>query len=69
MNWQKKQRNKSIELFVDEKSAINVIMDCKTRSIHQFRARLGFKKIDLILTKEQPVLRNIFKRRKYANTI
>ena len=44
-NWQKKQRNKSMEFFIDEKSAINVIMDYRTRSPHQIKTRLGFKRL------------------------
>ena len=30
-------------------------MDCRTRSAHKFRTRLGFKKYDVILIKEQSV--------------
>ena len=36
----KKQCNR---IFVDEKLAIKVIMDCRTTSAHKFRTRLGFK--------------------------
>ena len=31
-------------------------MDCRTTSAYRFRARLGFKQYDVILTKEQSVL-------------
>ena len=34
-------------------------MDCKAISPHKFRTRLGFKKYDVILTKEQSVLAKI----------
>ena len=34
-------------------------MDCRTTSAHKFRARLGFKEDDVILTKEQSVLTKI----------
>ena len=34
-------------------------MDCRTRSAHQFKTRLGSEKFDVILTKEQPVLRKM----------
>ena len=46
----KKQVNR---IFVDEKLAIKVIMDCRTTMAHKFRARLGVKQYDIILTKEQ----------------
>ena len=46
----KKQCNR---IFIDEKLAIKVIMDCKATSSHKFRTRLGFKKYYVILTKEQ----------------
>ena len=36
----KKQCNR---IFIDEKLAIKVIMDCRTTSAHKFRTRLGFK--------------------------
>ena len=39
-------------IFIDEKLAIKVIMDCRTTSAHKFRTRLGLKQYDLILTKE-----------------
>ena len=31
-------------------------MDCRTTAAHRFRTRLGFKRHDVILTKEQSVL-------------
>ena len=34
-------------------------MDCRTASAHKSRSRLGFKQYDVILTKEQSVLRKI----------
>ena len=46
----KKQVNR---IFIDEKLAIKVIMDCRTTMAHKFRARLGVKQYDIILTKEQ----------------
>ena len=52
----KKQCN---EIFIDENVAIKVIMDCRITSAHKFRARLGFKQYDVILTKEQSVLTKI----------
>ena len=51
-----KQCNK---IYLDEKLAIKLIMDCRTTSAHKFRARLGFKEDDVILTKEQSVLTKI----------
>ena len=30
-------------IFIDEKLAVKVIMDCRTTSAHKFRARVGFK--------------------------
>ena len=52
----KKQVNR---IFIDEKLAIKVIMDCRATSAHKFRRRLGFKQYDVILTKEQSVLTKI----------
>ena len=51
-----KQCNK---IYLDEKLAIKLIMDCRTTSAHKFRARLGFKEDDVILAKEQSVLTKI----------
>ena len=48
----KKQVNR---IFIDEKLAIKVIMDCRATSAHKLRTRLGFKQFDVILTKEQSV--------------
>ena len=47
------------EIYIDEKLAIKLIMDCRTTSAHKFWARLGFKQDDVILTKEQSVLTKI----------
>ena len=44
----KKQANR---IFIDEKLAIKVIMDCRTTSAHKFRIRLGFKQYYVIITK------------------
>ena len=52
----KKQFNR---IFVDQKLAIKVIMDCRTTSAHKFKIRLGFKQYNVILTKEQSVLTKI----------
>ena len=53
----KKQVNK---IFIDDKWAIKVIMNCRTTSAPKFRfyleLRLGFKQYDVILTKKQSVL-------------
>ena len=46
-------------IFIDEKLAIKVIMDCRTTMAHKFRTRLGFKQYDVIFTKEQSVLTKI----------
>ena len=46
-------------MFIDEKLAIKVIMDCRITSAHKFKTRLGFKQYDVILTKEQSVLTKI----------
>ena len=34
-------------------------MDCRKKSAHKFRTRLGFKQCDVILTKEQSVVTKI----------
>ena len=52
----KKQVN---SIFMDEKLAIKVVTDCRTTSVHKFRARLGLRKYDVILTTEQSVLTKI----------
>ena len=46
-------------ILVDKKLAISVIMDCRITSAYKFRARLGFKQQDAILTKEQSMLTKI----------
>ena len=52
----KKQSNR---FLIDEKLADKVIMDCRTTLAHKFRTRLGSKKCDAILMKEQSVLAKI----------
>ena len=34
-------------------------MDCRTTAAHKFRARLGFKQYDVVITKKQSVLTKI----------
>ena len=46
-------------IFIDEKLAVKVIMDCRATSAHKFRTKLGFKHYDVILTKEKSVLKKI----------
>ena len=46
-------------IFIDEKLAIKVIMDCRTTSAHKFRTRLEFKQYNVNLTNEQSVLTKI----------
>ena len=53
---QKKQCNR---IFIDEKLAVKVILDCTATSFHKLRTRLGFKQHNAILTKEQSVLTKI----------
>ena len=53
MEEPKKQVNM---IFIDEKLAIKVTMDCITTMSCKFRSRLGFKQYHTILTKEQSVL-------------
>ena len=52
----KKQPNR---IFIRNELPTKVIMDCRTTTAHKFRARLGFKQYDAILTKEQSVLTKI----------
>ena len=52
-------QNYANRIFIDEKLAIKVIMDCRTTMAHKFRTRLGFKQYDVIFTKEQSVLTKI----------
>ena len=49
----KEQKNLCNKIFIDEKLAIKVIMDCKTTSAHKSITRLGFKQYNFILTKEE----------------
>ena len=49
-NWRK---------IIDEKLAIKRIMDCRTRSVHKFRTRLGFKQYHAILTKHELMVTKI----------
>ena len=42
-----------------KKLGIRVIMDRRTTAAHKFRAKLGFKQHDVILTKEKSVLTKI----------
>ena len=53
---QNKQCNR---IFIDEKLAVKVILDCTATSFHKLRTRLGFKQHNAILTKEQSVLTKI----------
>ena len=63
----RKQRYKLVEepkkqvnrIFIDQKLANKIIMDCRKTSAHNFRTRLGFKQYDVILTKEQSALTKI----------
>ena len=34
-------------------------MDCRTKAVHKYRIRLGFKQYNVILTKEQSLLTKI----------
>ena len=51
---------------MDQKLAIRIIMDCKTTSAHKFRAKLGFKHYNVILTK-QSVLTKVISSLKGGN--
>ena len=55
----KKSRKQCSRIFIDNKLAIRVIMDCRKTSAHKFRTRIGFKQFDVILIKEQSVLTKI----------
>ena len=46
-------------IFIDEKLAIKIIMDCRTTSAHKIRTRLEFKQYDVNLTNKQSVLTKI----------
>ena len=47
-------------IFIDEKLAIKIILDCRTHQLtHKFRTRFGFKQYGAILTKEISVLTKI----------
>ena len=52
----KKQVNR---IFIDEKLAIKVTMDCRTTLAHKFRTTIGFKQCNVILTKGVSVLTKI----------
>ena len=63
----RKQRHKPVEepkkqvnrIYISQKLAIKVNMDCRKTPAHKFRRRLRFKQYDVILTKEQSVLTKI----------
>ena len=40
-----------MQLSIDEKLAIKVIVDCRKISVHKFSVRLGFKQYDVIFKK------------------
>ena len=52
-------RKQCNRIFIDAKLAVKVILDCRTVRAHKFRTRLGFKQYDVILVKEQSMLRKI----------
>ena len=52
----KKQHN---IFFIHKELTEKVIIDFKVRSAYQFKAKLGFKQYDVILTKKQSVLTKI----------
>ena len=72
----RKHRHKLVEeptkqvnrIFVNEKLASKVIMDCRTTSAHNFRTRLYDEQYDVILTQEQSVLTKIMSSFKGENT-
>ena len=45
--------------YIREELATKVIVYCRTTAAHKFRSGLGFKKYNIILTKEQSVLSKI----------
>ena len=49
-------KNYSKRIFINEKLAVKVIMNCRTTSAHKRRTKLQFEQYDGILTKEQSVL-------------
>ena len=49
----------SKRIFIEEKSALKVVIDWITTWAHKFRTRLGFRQYDVILTKEQSLLTKI----------
>ena len=53
---QKKQPNR---IFIHKELAIKAIIDCRTTAVYKLRTRLGFKKYNVILTKEQSMLKKI----------
>ena len=38
--------------FIDKKLEIKVIMQCKTTLAHKFRTKLGFKRYDVVSTRQ-----------------
>ena len=64
---QRKQRYELVDepnkqsniIFIDERLAIKVIMECKTTSAHKYKTRLRFTKSKFISTKEQSLLTRI----------
>ena len=51
MNYIDEPKKQFNRVFIDE-LVIKLIMDCRTKSAHTFRTRLGFKQYNVILTKK-----------------
>ena len=51
MNYIDEPKKQFNRIFIDE-LVIKLIMDCRTKSAHTFRTRLGFKQYNVILTKK-----------------
>ena len=59
MKYVKERKKQCNRIFMEGKLAIKVIMDWRTTPAHKSRIRLGFKRYNIILTKEQSVLTKI----------
>ena len=55
----KKPKEHANRILIHEKLAIKIIFDCKATLGYKFRARLGLKRYDVILTKGQSLLTKI----------
>ena len=48
-------------IYIREDLALSIIIDCRTPTAFEFRSKLGFKQHDILMAKEQSVLKKVMK--------